>query len=523
MLCLVSQRTLSMAVGTPNRTSRRSVTFQTFKSTPSSETLIQLILVPILFYIGAKLSLVFAVTPDVLVMLWLPNSVLLAALLHFQFRRYFYFIAAVMVAEVAADYPTFSLAEAVLFGAINSLEVTLAYTLLRRWRFNPRFAAPSDLAKFVLAGPVIAAFASAVAASSVYEFFRGAHASYFEFLRVWWFSDGLGLLILTPLALSLWPAIGGEWRPRASLQWYDAIALFGALLILAAFLLSDQGMFYGLLIRPVLLIPVLVYAAARFCLRTTTATLAAVTLLLVYVTGNGQQPFGDLPLPETVIWGQEYIFIMSVMSLGLVTLLTQLRANTRELEARVEERTTELRTANTQLQKLAVTDALTGLLNRRALFNLLRREISRAQRHPHALAVIMFDIDHFKQVNDRYGHAAGDAVLRHVAAVAKKISRSTDSAARYGGEEFVVVAPETEEGSAIELAARMHEALRASDVSVNRQKLRVTASFGVAMLHIEDRQPEDVLRRADQALYQAKATGRDRVVVDREDSQLPAF
>ncbi len=488
------------------------------KRARSSEAWVQLILVPVLFYLGAKLSLLFAVTPDVLVMLWLPNSLLVAALLHFGFRRYFYFAAAVMVAEIAADYPTFSLAEAALYGVINLLEATLAYALLHRWRFHPQFAAPTDLAKFVLAAPVIAALSGAVAAAGVYKLFRGAHAGYFEFLRVWWFSDGLGLLILTPLALSLWPAIAGAWRARTSLQWYDAIALLAALLILTAFLLSDQGVFYGLIIRPVLLIPVVVYVAARFCLRSTTATLAAVTLLLVYVTANGQQPFGDLPLSETVIWGQEYIFILSVMSLGLVTLLTQLRANTRELEARVEARTAELRTANTQLQKLAVTDALTGLLNRRALFNLLRREISRAQRHPHALAVIMFDIDNFKEVNDRYGHAAGDAVLRHVAAVAKRISRSTDTAARYGGEEFVLVAPETAEDSAIELAARMHDALRSSNVSVNRNRLRVTASFGVAMLHIEDRQPEDILRRADHALYRAKAAGRDRVVVDREDA-----
>lgn len=497
--------------------------FEALKSARSSEAWVQLILAPALFYAGAKLSLVFAVTPDTLVMLWLPNSLLLAALLRFRFRRYFYFAAAVMVAEISADYPTFSLAEAALFGVINLLEATFAYALLRRWRFNPHFAAPTDLAKFVLAGPVIAAFGGAVAAGSVYEFFRGAHASYFEFVRMWWFSDGLGLLTLTPLVLSLGPAIAGAWHPRTSLRWYDAIALFGALLIMAAFLLSDQGVFYGLIIRPVLLIPVVVYVAARFSLRTTAATLAAVTLLLVYVVGNGQQPFGDLPLPETIIWGQESMFIMSVMSLGLATLLTQLRANTCELEARVNARTAELRSANTQLKKLAVTDALTGMLNRRALFNLLRREISHAQRHPHELAVIMFDIDHFKEVNDRYGHATGDTVLRHVAAVAKRTIRSTDSAARYGGEEFVLVTPETAEASAIELAARIHDALRSSEVVVNHRRLRVTASFGVAMLHIDDRQPEDILRRADQALYRAKAAGRDRVVVDREDSRLPAL
>lgn len=108
---------------------------------------------------------------------------------------------------------------------------------------------------------------------------------------------------------------------------------------------------------------------------------------------------------------------------------------------RVQSRTAELSAANARLEELAVTDSLTGLANRRALFGLLQREIDRAHRHRHDLAVIMFDIDQFKLVNDRHGHAAGDAVLRHIAAVTARVIRSTDTLARYGGEEFVLVAP----------------------------------------------------------------------------------
>ncbi len=473
---------------------------------------IQLILVPVLFYLGAKLSLAFAVMPEVVVMLWIPNSILLATLLHYHGRRYASFGALIIAADIAADYPTFSLIEAVLFGAINLLEVTIAYLLLRHWRFDPRFATPNDIAKFVMAAPVTAAFTSACAAAATYSHFRGLEMGFFEFLRVWWLSDGLGLMILTPLALSLWPPVPGTVNERVRLRWYDGVAITVGLAILVAFAFSRQRIFHGMTLRSFLLIPPVLYAAARFSMRTVTLVVAAVTALLVYVTRNGQQPFGDLPLRETVASGQELILIMSTMALGIAALLTQQRANARQLEARIRDRTGELSAANRRLQELAVTDPLTGLCNRRALFDLLRREIDREQRHPHGLAVILFDLDHFKEVNDRYGHAAGDLVLRHVAEVAGREVRGTDTLARYGGEEFVLVAPETDEADALLLAERMRSVLRSAHVAVDGQDLRVTASFGVAMLRPDDRQPEQLLRRADQALYAAKAAGRDRVV-----------
>ncbi len=477
--------------------------------------LIQLVLLPVLFYLGAKLSLALAVTtPEVLVILWVPNSLLLAALFHFQLRRYAAFAAMIIVAEIAADYQTYSLTESTLFGTINLLEVTLAYLLLRRWRFDTRFAAPGDLWKFIVAGPVIAAFVSACAAATLYHYSRGTGTAFFEFLRIWWFSDGLGLLILTPLFLSIWPPTPGALEERPVLKWYDGIAIFGAVVVLGAFLLSNRGMFLGISVRPVLLLPLAVYAAARFSIRTTTVVMTGIAFLVLRVTKNGQQPFGDLPLHDTAVWVQELLFSMAIVSLGLAALLSQLRANRRELEVRVQERTAQLRTANAQLETLAVTDALTGLLNRRALFDLFRREIERAHRHRRELAVIMFDIDYFKAINDRHGHAAGDVVLKQVAAIAAKATRSTDTVARYGGEEFVLIAPETDKSSALELAERMRAALQSAEMRIDHQSLTVTASFGVAMLRGDDAKPEEVLRRADEALYAAKGGGRNRVVAE---------
>lgn len=473
----------------------------------------QLIVLPAIYLAGAKLSLAFAVMPQALVMIWIPNAVMLAALFHYRWRRFAAFAAAIVVVEVVADHATFPVAEAMLFGVINLLEVSLAYLLLTRWRFDPRFATPFDIAKFVIAAPLVAALLSAWAAAGVYRLFRDGEAAFLESLRIWWFSDGLGLLILTPFVLGLWPPGVRDDEPRIPLRWYDLVALCGALGILIPFMFAHQRVFYGVTVRAFLLLLPLLYAAARFSVRTTTAFVAVSALLVLFVVESGQQPFGDLPMIETVISAQEMIAVMTTISLGIATLLSQQRATMRVLESRVADRTAALTRANDELRQLAVTDALTGLLNRRAMFDVLEREMSRQQRYEHPLALIVCDIDHFKLVNDQWGHAAGDLVLRHVASICTAVLRDADAMARYGGEEFVIIAPETDEASARQLAERLRVAVRSAETPVGDRSVRVSASFGVAMRHREDSEVGQLLRRADDALYEAKRAGRDRVVV----------
>src|SRR6185503_8714907 len=161
----------------------------------------------------------------------------------------------------------------------------------------------------------------------------------------------------------------------------------------------------------------------RFSPRTATAVTATLALLLLFLVKNGQQPFGDVPTAETASSAQELIFVMGTMSLGYAALLAQQRAHRRELEGRVRERTLALTDANRRLEELSVTDALTGTLNRRAFFDLVARAAAREQRHDRPLALILFDIDHFKQINDGYGHVAGDAVLQRVAAITRGVLR----------------------------------------------------------------------------------------------------
>ena len=482
----------------------------------------QLLIAPVLFYAGAQLSLSLALAPQSLVMLWMPNGVLLAVLLLYGLRRYGYFAAAIIVAQIAADWPTYSLTEAILFAGINLAEATVAFLLLRRWRFDLAFTAPADLAKFLLAGPILAAGAAACAAAAAHGLFRDEPLSYLQYLLVWWFSDGVGLAIVTPLILGLWPAGAPRAVERLRLHWYDTAVAAAAVAATSLILLADHAMIGGWPIRPTLLLPFTVYAGARLSPRATAVVAAAVAGLLLFVTRNGRQPYGDLPIEQTILQVQQFVFITTITSMGLSTLLAQLRANTRHLEQRVEERTAQLLVANEQLQRLAVTDPLTGVANRRALFAALGREMERYRRHPRDLALIMFDIDGFKAVNDRYGHAAGDRVLQHAASLAARIVRGTDTLARYGGEEFAVIAPETDGEQARQMAERIRTAISASEILTEKGPVRVTASFGIALLEADDAGPESVMGRADAALYAAKAAGRDRVVCELRPTAEPS-
>lgn len=172
----------------------------------------------------------------------------------------------------------------------------------------------------------------------------------------------------------------------------------------------------------------------------------------------------------------------------------------------------ELQRATSELRRAAHTDALTGLFNRRIFMERLEEEAERVSRHGSALSVLLFDLDHFKKVNDTYGHDVGDKVLKGVAAVAEDIKRITDVVARTGGEEFALVLPETDQEGARKLANRLREAIEEMEVNCpNGQTIKVTASIGAATISKMGKNVDAFLRDADLALYQAKHAGRNQV------------
>lgn len=171
--------------------------------------------------------------------------------------------------------------------------------------------------------------------------------------------------------------------------------------------------------------------------------------------------------------------------------------------------------AEEKIREMAITDELTGLKNRRFLLARLAEELDRAHRYHRPLACVMFDVDHFKRVNDTHGHEAGDAVLKAISDTARNHCRNTDLVGRYGGEEFLMLLPETAPDDAHALAERLRRTIMELRTVADGQEVTVTASFGVASyLPTADTTLPDLygfIRQADTAMYEAKKLGRDRV------------
>jgi diguanylate cyclase (GGDEF)-like protein len=175
-----------------------------------------------------------------------------------------------------------------------------------------------------------------------------------------------------------------------------------------------------------------------------------------------------------------------------------------------------------EAQRLSLTDPLTGLWNYRYLRESLRREVERASRFGRTLAVLVLDLDHFKEVNDTYGHAAGDAVLGEFARRIRIGLREVDVAFRQGGEEFVVLLPETDAYGGAIVAERLGAAVRDRPVSIEmRGSIPVTVSIGVAVFPEHGKTAQEVLQAADDALYAAKNAGRDTHCVADNADRVP--
>ncbi|GHD40966.1 diguanylate cyclase (GGDEF) domain-containing protein [Marinobacter persicus] len=177
-----------------------------------------------------------------------------------------------------------------------------------------------------------------------------------------------------------------------------------------------------------------------------------------------------------------------------------------------------LKQAHEAAHKASLTDQLTGLNNRRAFFHCGGQLLSQAQRYKTPLALIMMDLDFFKQVNDTHGHEAGDEVLKHIAGLLHGRVRDSDCAARMGGEEFALLLPEADALQAREMAERLLKLILGAEIVYRGHKIPASASFGVTVLADGDQRLEDLMLRADRALYRAKDLGRSQVNVNLPDA-----
>ncbi|BDV00955.1 hypothetical protein TDMWS_10400 [Thermodesulfomicrobium sp. WS] len=257
----------------------------------------------------------------------------------------------------------------------------------------------------------------------------------------------------------------------------------------------------------------------------------------IFITPLGEQ-FESLaemvngaPLPQVVkLRGSMYLFKMmcwhytdgtvllaeriGTANEAILQTMTSLTNELVNIGRDLAKKNRELEEAKAHIEVLSRTDPLTGLANRRYFLERFDEAISLARRHNSPLCVLMADLDHFKKINDSFGHEAGDRVLQHFATLLKNSCRKEDLAVRMGGEEFLVLLPHTTENEALHVAERLGEAMRTARILDPHTV--ITVSMGIARLRPDDTQ-DRLLRRADEALYRAKALGRDRVELVRED------
>lgn len=239
-------------------------------------------------------------------------------------------------------------------------------------------------------------------------------------------------------------------------------------------------------------------------LRNWTITIVAILLLVIgglaYLLGLLiVRPLNRLTQGAAKVAAGDLAVDLPVVSAGELGYLTEV----------FNDMVRRLREGREKLELLSITDGLTGLYNRRLLMDRLTAEVGRAERHNHHFALLMVDVDHFKQYNDAQGHLAGDDVLKRVAAILREATREVDTAARFGGEEFAVLLPETGADGASEVAERIRTRIAAEQFAGAAPA--VTVSVGVAQFPDHGGTPEEVIANADAALYEAKSKGRNRV------------
>lgn len=318
-------------------------------------------------------------------------------------------------------------------------------------------------------------------------------------------------LLVHPVILLLSLLIGGltlrlrhQENPTAAVELLSTLAatlILGIGLMLTAF---DQLVIQG--VTP--LVTACSITALLLYLRPLTAlTLFSLTLVLGLLIVDQLSNSPALRLSSTMN-------SLTACASGLLVSWILYRNFLREQQLRkvlLRQRET-LKARTRQLQFQASHDTLTGLLNRREFERLTENELSRVNRHPAPLSLLMLDLDHFKAINDNFGHPAGDAVIRHVARLLSEHTRNCDTIGRLGGEEFIILLPETDLPQAQQTAEKLRGLIEHSAIDIDNGRLQITASIGLACLAPGcSTQLTPFYQAADQALYRAKRAGRNRV------------
>ena len=338
--------------------------------------------------------------------------------------------------------------------------------------------------------------------------------------RVSWFTF--------PMVLLLWVGIIRSLFPKDVGLVLMTIFIAPSMLVVASALLTSPEVYitigtYFRLLMPLFFV-LSVYVVVRVLWNRRAGAMAIFVGIIIFIIG---------PIYDLVFYQQGRYFYIEVSSITMLTfcilqslqigrsytrsleaasqLSGELKSLNQNLESQVQERTSALRTANENLEQQAMTDPLTELANRRAFMAVFEREIEKVKRYQRSFVLAMVDIDLFKAVNDTWGHDVGDKVIIAVAEELKGIGRDSDVVSRYGGEEFVILLLETDAETGRHALERMRSNIESLEINVDGASIKVTASFGMTVC-VKMEALNEVLKRADEALYQAKNNGRNQLV-----------
>lgn len=475
--------------------------------------LVSVALIGLAYYVGAWLGVTQTITPEGIAILWPPNAILLSAYLILPYRRWPLVALVTLVAECVADIPAFPAWAAVSFALINNLETLLAASLIR-FTIGDRFDFDSlrNGGYFLLYGPLLSSSLAGLLGAGVYLILGRTDTGFLSLWRLWWFGDALGLLLLTPVIVVMW-----RWLDHGlpQINWKQVLEAVVLWLLVATvgvytFPQGEHGAL-GFHLTPSVLLPFGAWAAVRFGVRGSAMTVLIIAAVAVAFMVRGMHPYSGIA-PQYAVWlMQEYLVVVALLSIGLAVLLHEIRQQREGLELRVLERTSELESANRQLSKLATTDYLTGIANRRHFHHLATRALKRRFGGAEPASLLMLDLDHFKRINDAYGHEMGDRVINCVVERVQETIRPFDLFCRFGGEEFVLMLLDADLPTALEIAERIRRRVEQAPCESEGKAIPITVSLGVAAWDGEQNL-DSLIKEADAALYKAKEAGRNRVI-----------
>ena len=432
----------------------------------------------VVYFGTAKLGLRFAFVNPSATALWAPTGIALAAFLIFGFRVW---PGAFLGAFFANLTTAGSVLTSISIATGNTLEGVAGCYLVCRFARGPQaFERAQDIFKFAfLAGMVSTTISATVAVTSLSLGGFAEWQDYGPIWRTWWLGDGVGAVLVTPLVLL--------WRENPRLNWPREQIVELALLFLGLFFtvgIVFGGRFHSEVKNyplEYLCIPFLIWAAFRFGRRKAATATCVLAGIAIWGTLQGFGPFSRETLNTSLLLVQSFVGVVAVTSLALA--------------AEVSER----KRADERVQQLVATDPLTGLANYRRLIEAIELEIKRYGRSGRPFAILLFDLDGLKKVNDTHGHMVGSRALCRLADVLRAHCRQLDTPARFGGDEFAVVLPETTSAQAQQIATRIRDRI-ASD----GESPPISAAVGSAVFPDDGESIEKLLSAADRALYGMK-------------------